>query len=143
MVRFVLIAFFSLAGMAVFGQSAGEAALIERTYQLSSAVFGSRDSVLLEDLFAKKLTYGHSGGKLEARDEALRNILQNRSFYTDTLISDIQVLKAEKAAVVRYRFKAKEHKPDHSVSNLHFSMMLVWIKEKGKWRLMGRQAVRL
>jgi hypothetical protein len=38
-------------------------------------------------------------------------------------------------------FVAKEVKKDGSITPLNFSMLLVWIKEKGKWRLMARQAV--
>jgi ketosteroid isomerase-like protein len=49
----------------------------------------------------------------------------------------------DKTAIVRYLFKAKENKKDGTVTDLDFSMMLVWIKKKGKWKLMGRQAVSL
>jgi len=46
-------------------------------------------------------------------------------------------------AIVRHLFKGIEHKKDGTNTNLNFTMMLVWVKEKGKWRLFGRQAVSL
>jgi ketosteroid isomerase-like protein len=117
--------------------------LIERTYLLSHTIFGSKDSLALEDLFAKKASYGHSGGKVETRAEAVTAISKNKSVYTDTAVSNISVVINDDVAVVRHLFKAKENKVDGTVSPLNFTMMLVWVKEKGKWRLMGRQAVKL
>jgi hypothetical protein len=124
-------------------QSKNEIALIERTYLLSHTIFGSKDSLALEDLFAKKASYGHSGGKVETRAEAVAAISKNKSVYTDTAVSNISVVINDDVAVVRHLFKAKENKVDGTVSPLNFTMMLVWVKEKGKWRLMGRQAVKL
>lgn len=136
----ILFLFIAATGQA---QSKKEKAVIERTYLLSHTVFGSKDSLVLEDLFAKNATYGHSGGKIESRYEAIKGIVQNKSLYSDTAVSGITVIFEEDAAIVRYLFRAKETKQDQSVSALNFSMMLVWVKKKGKWKLMGRQAVRL
>jgi ketosteroid isomerase-like protein len=136
---FVLLSV-SFAGIS---QTKKEQALIARTYLLSHTVFGTKDSLTLEDLFAKKASYGHSGGKVETREEAIAAISKNRSVYTDTAVSNIKVVINDDVAVVRHLFKAVEKKPDGSVSPLNFTMMLVWVKEKGKWRLMGRQAVKL
>lgn len=134
--------FFLLAfGLAAAGQSKKEKELVARTYLLSHTVFGTKDSLTLEDLFAKKATYGHSHGNLQNRQEAIAGISRNRSTYTDTAVSNIQVLMEDDMAIVRHLFRARELKKDGTVSVLNFTMMLVWIREKGKWRLMGRQAV--
>jgi hypothetical protein len=122
-------------------QSKDEKQLIERTYLLSHTVFGTKDSLTLEDLFAKKATYGHSHGNLQTREEAIRGASKNKSYYTDTSVTILKVIIEDKTAIVRHLFKADEHKADGSVTHLNFTMMLVWVKEKGKWRLMGRQAV--
>lgn len=143
MKKVFFILFFTLSTSLVFAQSKKEREVIERTYLLSHTVFGTKDSVTLEDLFAKQASYGHSGGKTESREEAIRNIRMNKSVYTDTTVCTIKVIVEDDVAIVRYLFKAKEKKPDGSVTPLNFSMMLVWVKEKRKWRLMGRQAVKL
>ena len=134
-VLLVAIAFVSNA------QSKDEKQLIERTYLLSHTVFGTKDSLTLEDLFAKQATYGHSHGNLQTREEAIKGISKNKSNYTDTSVTILKVIVENNTAIVRHLFKANEHKADGSVTPLNFTMMLVWIKEKGKWRLMGRQAV--
>ncbi|RYZ30935.1 MAG: nuclear transport factor 2 family protein [Chitinophagaceae bacterium] len=138
-----LICCFLIGALNGFAQSKAEKALIERTYLLSHTVFGSKDSLILEDLFAKKSSYGHSGGKVETREEAVQNISKNKSIYKDTAVSNITVVINDDVAIVRHLFKANENKVDGTVTPLNFTMMLVWVKEKGKWRLAGRQAVKL
>jgi hypothetical protein len=139
------IFFISLLAIAFIAgaQSKKEKQLIERTYLLSHTVFGTKDSLTLEDLFAKTATYGHSGGKIQNRKEAIVGAAQNKSTYTDTAVSNISVIFGDDAAIVRHLFKAVEHTADGRNVPLNFTMMLVWVKEKGKWRLMGRQAVKL
>jgi ketosteroid isomerase-like protein len=122
-------------------QSKQEKELIARTYLLSHTVFGTKDSLTLEDLFAKQASYGHSHGNLQTRAEAIKGISQNKSKYTDTSVTILKVIIEDDVAIVRHLFKANENKADGTVTPLNFTMMLVWVKEKGKWRLMGRQAV--
>ena len=125
-------------------QTKAEKELTERTYLLSHTVFGTKDSLTLEDLFAKTATYGHSHGKIQTRKEAIDGACHNQSTYSDTAVSNISVIFADDdVAIVRHLFKAIEHKKDGTNSPLNFTMMLVWVKEKGKWKLFGRQAVSL
>jgi hypothetical protein len=118
-----------------------EKELTKKTYLLSHAVFGTKDSVTLEKLLAKTVSYGHSHGNVQTREEMIKSITRNKSRYTDTLISNIKIFIEDKTAIVRYLFKAKENKKDGSVTDLNLGIMLVWIKEKKEWKLMGRQAV--
>ncbi|HET9824150.1 MAG TPA: nuclear transport factor 2 family protein [Chitinophagaceae bacterium] len=141
----IALIIFLLTVLMVNGQSSkDEQALVERAYLLSHTVFGTKDSMTLEDLFASTATYGHSHGKLQTRKEAIDGISHNQSTYSDTALSNIQVIFGDDdVAIVRHLFKASEHTKDGKVVPLNFSMMLVWVKEKKKWRLFGRQAVSL
>ena len=139
----ILVVIFLFAFTGAFAQSKDEKKLTEKTYLLSNTVFGTKDSITLESLAAKTLTYGHSHGNLQNREEMIRGVSGNKSTYTDTAISGIKIFIEGKTAIVRYLFKAKENKKDGSVTNLNFSMVLVWVKEKREWKLMGRQAVSL
>ena len=139
--------FFFLSILFVLSASAqtkDEKELTSRTYLLSHTVFGTKDSLTLEDLFAKTATYGHSHGRIQTRREAIDGISHNQSYYSDTSVGNITIIFGDDdVAIVRHLFKGIEHKKDGTNSNLNFTMMLVWVKEKGKWRLMGRQAVSL
>src|SRR3954465_3740228 len=139
----IFILALTISALAAHAQSKQEKELVERTYLLSHTVFGTKDSMTLEDLFAKQASYGHSHGNLQTREEAIAGISKNRSVYTDTSLTIVKVIIDDDVAIVRHLFKAKENAKDGKVTNLNFMMMLVWIKEKGKWRLMGRQAVPL
>ena len=144
MKKYFLITVLLLIAFAVNAQSKDEQELIKRTYLLSHTVFGTKDSLMLEDLFAKTATYGHSHGNLQTRAEAINGIIHNQSTYADTAVSDITVIFADDdVAIVRHLFKANEIRKDGKTVPLNFSMMLVWVKEKKKWKLFGRQAVSL
>src|SRR5215213_6525497 len=137
MKRIIFFSLFFLTVLGLFAQSKAEKALVERTYLLSHTVFGTKDSLTLEDLFAKQVSYGHSHGNLQTRAEAIKGISQNKSKYTETSLTILKVIIEDDVAIVRHLFKAKENKPDGTVTALNFTMMLVWIKEKGKWKLMA------
>ena len=141
--KIIFVLLLSISAFTVKAQSKNEKELVERTYLLSHTVFGSKDSLTLEDLFAKKASYGHSGGNIQTRKEAITGISQNKSVYSDTAVSKVNVLIEDDVAIVRHLFKATEKNSEGKVTALNFTMMLIWIKEKGAWRLMGRQAVSL
>jgi len=137
------LALVSLFFVTVSNAQSDEKELTKKTYLLSRTVFGTKDSVTLEKLLAKTVSYGHSHGNLQTRGEMIKGIARNKSIYTDTLVSNIKIFIEDKTAIVRYLFKAKENKKDGTVTDLNFSMMLVWLKDKKEWKLMGRQAVSL
>jgi ketosteroid isomerase-like protein len=133
-----------LNAFTVNAQSKNEKAVIERTYLLIHTVFGTKDSMTLEDLFAKPATYGHSHGNVQTREQAISGISHNQSTYTDTSVSNVSVIFADDdVAIVRHVFKATENAKDGKLTPLNLGLMLVWVKEKGKWKLFGRQAVPL
>ena len=142
--RFLLIISFVVLSTVSVAQSKTTIEILGRTRLLQNTVFGTKDSLTLEDLFAKEVTYGHSGGKVETRAEAIRNIVKNKSVYTisDTL-AGYNVTIGDDVAVVRHLFKAMEKKEDGTESQLNLSLMLVWVKEKGKWKLFARQAIKI
>src|SRR5690349_21639975 len=116
--KILFIILFALGSLTAFSQSKEERQLVERTYLLSHTVFGSKDSMTLEDLFAKKATYGHSHGNLQTRQQAIAGISKNRSAYTDTAVSNITITMGDDVAIVRHLFKANEVKADKSVTPL-------------------------
>jgi hypothetical protein len=137
----ILLIVFSLS---VNAQSKQEIKALANAKLLELTVFGTKDSATLEKLFAKNATYIHSSGKVEKRDEAIRNIVHNKSVYViaDTLLSyDLKTYKD--SSVVNHLFIAKEKKADGTESILRLNLKLVWVKEKGDWKLFRRQATKV
>ena len=112
--KYILIAFALFGTVKIKAQSAkDEQQIIERTQLLSSTIFGTKDSLTLEDLFALKASYGHSHGNLQTREEAIKGISKNKSVYKDTSVRSIKVLFASNStAIVRHLFDANENKVD-------------------------------
>jgi hypothetical protein len=143
MKKILIILFFIPVGLNALAQTPkDEKEIIKKTQLLSSTVFGTKDSATLDKLFAVALTYGHSGGAVQDRYEAIAGISKNKSVYTDTSLKSISVTFANKGtAVVRYVYDATENKADGTVVPLKFHMLLVWIYE-GDWKLFVRQAIK-
>ena len=133
-----LLALMSLFFVAAAYAQSDEKELTQKTYLLSRTVFGTKDTVTLKKLLSKTVSYGHSRGNVQTRDELIKGIARNQSSYTDTLVSNIKLFNEDNTAIVRYLFKAIEIRKDASVTNLNLSIMLVWTKEKKEWKLMGR-----
>ncbi|HSU28302.1 MAG TPA: nuclear transport factor 2 family protein [Chitinophagaceae bacterium] len=131
-----------MIALSVKAQSKDEREILSNSRLLNNTVFGTKDSATLEGLFAKELTYGHSGGSIQTRAEAIHGISNNKSTYTDTSLKSYSIIMGDDVAIVRYQFhetETKEGKP----APLNLGIMLVWVKERGKWKLFGRQAVKL
>jgi hypothetical protein len=142
--RILLIILILVAAIGASAQSKKVRHALANTRLLERTVFGTKDSLTLESLFAKDATYIHSSGKVELRNEAIRNIIQNKSVYTkiDTL-AGYRTRIVNDSVVVEHAFVAKETKADGTQSTLRLNLELVWIKEKGKWKLYGRKATRI
>jgi hypothetical protein len=96
----------------------------------------------LDALVLDELTYGHSNGNIQdkvAFEEALLN--KSSDFVTIDLTN--QTIKVVgNTAWVRHTLSATNNdggKP----GTAHLSVLLVWLKEKGQWRLLARQAVKI
>ena len=140
----LLIILFLIPGICANSQSKKLRQALANTRLLERTVFGTKDSLTLENLFAKDATYIHSSGKVEAREEAIRNIVQNKSVYAkiDTLVG-YRTEIVNDSIVIEHAFVAKETKADGAQSTLRLNLHLVWIKEKGKWKLYRRKATRI
>ena len=122
---------------------ANEQKILLRVKQLNDAVFLNKDSVALEGLLADKLTYGHSGGKIENRKEMISNAVNSKTTYKNFMSDSATVFFENNVAVARHILKATSIDKDGKESPLHLGILLVWIKQKNQWMLTARQSVKL
>jgi hypothetical protein len=132
-----------LVAVVVNGQGRDEISVLANTRELHKAVFETKDSSMLEKLFAKNLSYGHSSGRVENRKDAIRGIVNNKSTYTDLVIGSVNVEMSDKTAVARHDMTANEKTADGKTNVLKLHIVLVWTKKKNEWKLVARQAVKL
>jgi hypothetical protein len=125
-----------------FGQSKEEAKVWDRVESLTKAVFETKDSLALVDLISDKVTYGHSSGNLEDKATMVHNAVASKTEYKNKSFERISINVNDKTAVVRHTLRAISVEGGKE-SPLDLSILQVWKKEGGKWRLWARQAVRI
>jgi antitoxin component YwqK of YwqJK toxin-antitoxin module len=120
-----------------------EEKVLQRVTQFNNAVFGVKDSIVLEGLLADKVSYGHSSGKTENRQEMIHGAVSNTGTYSNFVMEGATVYFENNAAIVRHVLKATAIDKDGKQSPLHIGILQVWVKQKKQWRLTARQAVKL
>jgi ketosteroid isomerase-like protein len=96
----------------------------------------------LQSAAAAKLSYGHSSGRVETKEEFVANILSGKSDFVSIELSEQTVAISNKVALVRHVFTAATNdggKP----GTIKLKVLLVFEKQKGHWLLLARQAVKL
>lgn len=120
-----------------------EEKVLQRVTQLNNAIFGIKDSIALEGLLANKVSYGHSSGKIENRQEMIHGAVSNTGTYANFIMEGANVYFENNTAIVRHVLKATSIDKAGKESPLHIGILQVWVKQKKQWRLTARQAVKL
>ena len=136
-----LIGLCSLISFTSIAQSRDYKLVAEAVEKLRKAMVDG-DRVGLENAASDSLSYGHSGGKVENKTDFVENIATGKSDFVTIELSDQTISIAHGVAVVRHTL--------HAVTNdggkpgtAKIKILLVWVKEKGQWKMLARQAVKL
>lgn len=136
-----LLGILSLFSFSAIAQSKEERAVIAAVEKLREAMVGG-DRTSLENIAADSLSYGHSGGKVENKTSFVENIASGKSDFVTIELSEQTVSIVRNNAIVRHTLLANTNdggKP----AVVKLKILLVWVKEKGAWKLLARQAVKL
>ena len=96
----------------------------------------------LENSVAEKLSYGHSGGKVEDKNSFVSNIINGNSDFVTIDLTEQSISISGKTAIVRHILKAKTN-DSGKPGDVHLRILLVWQKQGGQWKLLARQAVKM
>jgi hypothetical protein len=99
------------------------------------------DRKALEMITDDDLSYGHSSGRIENRTEFIDNIVSGRSDFVTMELTNQSILIEDKTAIVRHELKG-EINDNNKPGTVHLLVMLVWVKDDGRWKLLARQAVK-
>jgi len=127
-----------LASNLTFGQKTE----VEAAVKALTALMVTPDSVALNKLILNDLSYGHSSGKVQTKQEFMHSLLSGESDFVKIDLTDQTVIVQNKTALVRHMLNAKTN--DKNVpGTVKLQILLVWSKEKAGWKLLGRQAVKV
>src|ERR1700743_3983982 len=138
------LALFSLILLAMttptLAQSKDEQAVSTAVESLRKALIDP-DKAALDALVLDELTYGHSNGNLQDKATFEEALLSKSSDCVTIDLTDQTIKVVGNTAWVRHILSATTNdggKP----GTAHLSVLLVWLKQKGQWRLLARQAVK-
>jgi ketosteroid isomerase-like protein len=123
------------------GAAEDEAAVKKAVDDLTKAMLAA-DKAALDALVSDKLSYGHSGGKVEDKAEFVSVIAGKKTVYKSITLSEPTVSVAGDAAIARHIF-ATDYESDGKPGTAKIGVLQVWVKDGGSWKLLARQAFRL
>lgn len=141
--KIIAAAFFFLliASSDSFAQSKDEAAVATAVESLRKAMLDA-DKGNLEKFTAPELSYGHSSGKIETKAEFVEALASGKSDFVSIDLSNQTIKMAGNTAIVRHVLTGTTN--DNGVAgNVKLAILTIWQKQKGEWKLLARQAVRL
>ncbi len=139
----LLVLFFTLltGTQTVYAQSADETAVTQAMEALRAAMV-VRDAKQYEALISENVSYGHSAGRIENKQEFIKVNVANKAVMKSLTFTDQTVKVTGNTAVVRNTYNGVSEL-DGKTNTTKIGVLLVWTKEAGTWRLYARQAFRL
>jgi len=137
----VLFVSFAATMLPAHAQSNEEAAVAQAMEALRAAMF-ARDSKGFEALISENVSYGHSAGRIENKQEFIAAALKNKSVMKSLTFTDQTIKVTGDKAVVRNTYNGVSEM-DGKTNTTKIGVLLVWNKEGNTWRLYARQAYRL
>lgn len=115
---------------------------VEETVEKMRKLMLDPDSAALSALALPKLTFGHSSGKVQNKQEFLHSFLSGETDFTSLEFTDQTVIVSGSTAIVRHTLTGGTNDKGKAPGTIKLLIMLVWQKVKGEWLLLARQAVK-
>ena len=125
----------------VFGQSNDEIKLTQTLKEFHQALV-KKNTVSINQQTDKALTYGHSNGWVETKNEMIKNLetgyIAYQSYTEDSISISLNgnVASARFIADINVTLKNK-------ASAYHLKVLEVWLKKGSRWVLFARQAIKI
>lgn len=134
---------FLLGGLltSTFAQTNDQAAVSQAVEQLRLVMI-TPDKAKLEAMTAEELSYGHSAGKIEDKAAFIEALVSGTSDFISINLTDQTVTIVDNTAMVRHKL-AGETMDNGKPGQPKLSVLQIWIKQRGNWKLLARQAVKI
>ena len=101
-----------------------------------------RDAKAYEALVSENVSYGHSAGRIENKQEFIKASLANKSVMKSLAFTEQTIKVTGNHAIVRNTYNGVSEL-DGKTNKTVIGVLMVWAKEGDAWRLYARQAFRL
>ena len=142
MYKFIGLFFIStILSFFTFSQSKKVKEVTDAVESLRTAMIAA-DKNALEELTSDKLGYGHSGGAVDDKKIFIEKIVSGQSDFVTIDLTEQTIVVSGKTAVVRHTLSAATNDGGNP-GTVKLKVLLIWQKQKGGWKLLARQAVRM
>lgn len=131
----------SLLTTKTLAQGKDQAAVAQAVQQLRQLMIDP-DKAKLESLASDDLSYGHSTGKIEDKKAFVEALTSGSSDFKTIDLTEETITVVDNTAMVRHKLMA-ETANDGKPGQAKLAVLLVWVKQKGNWKLLARQAVKI
>jgi ketosteroid isomerase-like protein len=139
--RFIYLIVLTGVMNVAIAQNKEEAAVTAAVENLKKAMIDG-DKAGLQNITADQLSYGHSSGKVEDKATFVDNIATGKSDFVTIELTNQTIAIAGDAAIVRHTLSATTNDGGNP-GNVKLNILLIWQKQKGQWKLLARQAVKV
>lgn len=124
-----------------FAQSKDSTSIIQVVETFRKALIDA-DKTKLDLLLSNKLSYGHSGGKIDTKNSLEEALTSGMSDFVTIEFTDQTIQMVGKNAIVRHKLFATTNDNGKS-GEVKLSVLLVWQKSHHVWKLIARQAIKI
>jgi ketosteroid isomerase-like protein len=135
-----LVLLIIISGNQTMAQSKQEKAVASAITTLTKAMVDG-DKGVLEKYTSDKLSYGHSSGVVQNKNEFVEAIVSGKSDFVTIDLTNQTISVSGNTAIVRHILSATTN-DSGKPGTVKLSILLVWQKMHGQWKLLARQAVK-
>jgi hypothetical protein len=121
--------------------AADEATVTQGVETLRKGIFEA-DKAKLDQVTAAQISYGHSGGRIETKDQFITGVMTRKQVVKSLAFPDLKVAVVGNAAIARHIWLS-ESELEGKTTNTKIGVLQVWQKQDGGWKLLARQAFTL
>lgn len=118
-------------------------AVIAENCKMLDKALVQRDTLTLNKLLHNNLSFGHSNGWLEKKNDLLRTLKTEKVSYLSIDQVSTAIIQYQKKDLISTRrdIDVKGLLEGKSF-DLKLNVLEIWIKERGEWQLLARQSVK-
>jgi ketosteroid isomerase-like protein len=98
--------------------------------------------VKLAQVTADQLSYGHSGARVETKDQFITAVLNRKPTVKSLAFPELKVTVVGNAAIARHIYLS-ESELEGKTTHIKIGALQVWQKQDGAWKLLARQGFTL
>jgi hypothetical protein len=121
---------------------AGEEAAVADSVEILREGLLKGDKAKLEQVTASQLSYGHSDGRVETKEQFVTAVLNRKQTVKSLAFPELKVAVVGNNAIARHIYLS-ESELEGKTTNTRIGALQVWQKQDGGWKLLARQGFRL